>query len=63
MSIPECVSWTGCPAVLACWHYRKNEDGPRARVTALCKACSGALAKMLRKWPDPQTQRRLRLRR
>lgn len=36
------ISWTGCPAELACLHYL--DDHPR-RVTALCKACSRALVK------------------
>ena len=37
MSAPIGISWTGCPAALACWHYRKERRG---RVTALCRACS-----------------------
>lgn len=32
---PIGYSWTGCPAILACWHYRKEVG-----VTALCAACS-----------------------
>lgn len=28
-------SWTGCPAILACWHYRQEVGA-----TALCAACS-----------------------
>lgn len=56
-----CNSWTGCPAALACLHYAT--EPARRQPTALCKACGGALEKMLAKYPAPKDQRRLRLRR
>ncbi len=41
-TFPSCVSWTGCPAILACLHYRNEGLSNRPCVTALCRACSGA---------------------
>lgn len=40
------MSWTGCPAEVACIHYL--DESPR-RVTACCKACSKALVKIERR--------------
>lgn len=40
--IERCISWTGCPCALACWHYLTEQRG---RVTALCRACGAARAK------------------
>jgi hypothetical protein len=47
------MSWMGCPAILACWHYLQgapiewdDEDGEHQRPTALCRACSRHAAKV-----------------
>lgn len=47
-AMEQAISWTGCPAELACLNYRNDPDEDEPRPTALCRACSRASVKKKR---------------